>query len=106
MQNVELTGLTEDLYPTTFQTNLGNLILDQSDWRHGSYAIAPGVDEGRSEVHGHAGGKQFIERNTGVLNRTPYPSDVIANGLLWRLRCKPALRDLPEVLLRRSVASS
>ncbi len=31
-------------------------------------------------------GKQFNERSAGVLNRTQYPSDVIALVVLWRLR--------------------
>jgi hypothetical protein len=41
-------------------------------------------------------GKQFNERSAGSLNRTQYPSDVIALVVLWRLRYKLALRDLPE----------
>jgi putative transposase len=31
-------------------------------------------------------GRQFNERSTGLLNRTQYPSDVIALVVLWRLR--------------------
>jgi putative transposase len=46
-----------------------------------------------------AGGKQFSERSAGSLNRTQYPSDVIALVVLWRLRYKLALRDLPEMFL-------
>jgi putative transposase len=42
-------------------------------------------------------GKQFNERSAGSLNRTQYPSDVIALVVLWRLRYKLALRDLPEM---------
>jgi transposase-like protein len=30
--------------------------------------------------------KQFNERSAGVLNRTQYPSDIIALVVLWRLR--------------------
>ena len=41
-------------------------------------------------------GKQFNERSGGLLNRTQYPSDVIALVVLWRLRYKLALRDLPD----------
>src|SRR5215472_276870 len=33
-------------------------------------------------------GKQFNERNGGSLNRTQYPSDVIALVVFWRLRYK------------------
>ena len=40
-------------------------------------------------------GKQFNERSGGLLNRAQYPSDVIALVVLWRLRYKLALRDLP-----------
>src|SRR5688500_9243663 len=40
-------------------------------------------------------GKQFDERTGGLLNRTQYPSDVVALVVLWRLRYKLALRDLP-----------
>src|SRR5215210_6291667 len=37
-------------------------------------------------------GQQFNERSGTVLNRTQYPSDVIALVVLWRLRYKLALR--------------
>src|SRR5271168_2993591 len=37
-------------------------------------------------------GKQFNERSTGLLNRTQYPSDVIALVVLWRLRYKPYVK--------------
>ena len=46
-------------------------------------------------------GKQFNERTGGLLNRTQYPSDVIALVVLWRLRYKLSLRDLPEMFLGR-----
>jgi putative transposase len=39
-------------------------------------------------------GKRFNERSAGVLNRTQYPSDVIALVVLWRLRYGLTLRDL------------
>jgi transposase-like protein len=48
-------------------------------------------------------GKQFNERSAGSLNRTQYPSDVIALVVLWRLRYKLALRDLPEMFLVRGI---
>lgn len=41
--------------------------------------------------------KQFNERSGTVLNRAQYPSDVIALVVLWRLRYKLSLRDLPEM---------
>ena len=40
-----------------------------------------------------AWGKQFNERSESLLNRTQYPSDVIALVVLWRLRYKLSLRD-------------
>jgi hypothetical protein len=48
-------------------------------------------------------GKQFNERTGGSLNRTQYPSDVIALVVFWRLRYKLSLRDLPEMFLLRGV---
>src|SRR6202049_1495380 len=51
-------------------------------------------------------GKQFNERSAGVLNRTQYPSDVIALVVLWRLCYKLALRDLPEMFLIRGIVFS
>jgi hypothetical protein len=32
-----------------------------------------------------------------MLNRTQYPSDIIALVVLWRLRYRLTLRDLPEI---------
>jgi hypothetical protein len=43
-------------------------------------------------------GKQFNERNTGLLDRTQYPSDVIALVVLWRLRYRLSLRVLSHSL--------
>src|ERR1700686_5343071 len=48
-------------------------------------------------------GKQFNERSAGVLNRTQYPSDVVALVVLWRLRYKLSLRDLAEMFLIRGI---
>src|ERR1700761_4777194 len=50
--------------------------------------------------------KQFNERSGTVLNRTQYPSDVIALVVLWRLRYKLSLRDLPEMFLVRGMMFS
>jgi hypothetical protein len=47
--------------------------------------------------------KQFNERSGGQLNRTQYPSDVIALVVLWRLRYKLGLRDLAEMFLIRGI---
>ena len=38
-----------------------------------------------------------------MLNRTQYPSDVIALVVLWRLRYKLSLRDLAEMFLIRGI---
>ena len=51
-------------------------------------------------------GKQYNERSGGLLNHTHYPSDVIALVVLWRLRYKLALRDLPEMFLVRGLVFS
>jgi putative transposase len=51
-------------------------------------------------------GKQFNERSAVPLNRTQYPSDVIALVVLWRLRYKLSLRDLPEMFLIRGIVFS
>ena len=48
-------------------------------------------------------GKQFNERTGSSLNRTQYPSDVIALVVFWRLRYKLSLRDLPEMFLLRGI---
>src|ERR1700683_2354941 len=51
-------------------------------------------------------GKQFNERGESLLNRTQYPSDVIPLVVLWRLRYKLSLRDLPEMFLIRCIVLS
>ena len=38
-----------------------------------------------------------------MLNRAQYPSDVIALVVLWRLRYKLTLRDLPEMFALRGI---
>ena len=50
-------------------------------------------------------GRQFNERSAGLLNRTQYPSDVIALVVLWRLRYKLSLRDLAEMFLIRGTSA-
>jgi putative transposase len=47
--------------------------------------------------------RQFNERSAGALNRTHYPSDVIALVVLWRLRYRLTLRDLAEMFLHRGI---
>jgi hypothetical protein len=51
-------------------------------------------------------GKQFNERSGGLLNRTQYPSDLIALVVLWRLRYRLTQRDLVEMFLIRGIVFS
>ena len=51
-------------------------------------------------------GRQFNERSARMLNRTQYPSDVIALVVLCRLRYRLTLRDLAEMFLHRSIVFS
>jgi putative transposase len=51
-------------------------------------------------------GKQFNERSRTLLNRAQYPSDVIALVVLWRLRYRLSLRDLPEMFAVRGIVFS
>ncbi len=62
--------------------------------------------QGYSRFRCRACGKQFNERSDGVLNRTQYPSDLIALVVLWRLRYKLSLRDLSEMFLIRGIVFS
>jgi hypothetical protein len=50
--------------------------------------------------------KQFNERSVTVLNWAQYPSDVLALMVLWHLRYKSALRDLPEMFAVRGIVFS
>src|SRR6266567_6955360 len=54
----------------------------------------------------HVCAKQFNERSGTLLNRAQYPSDVIALVVLWRLRYKLSLRDLPEMFAVRGIVFS
>src|ERR671933_1985839 len=51
-------------------------------------------------------GREFNERSGGLLNRTQYPSDVIALVVLWCLRYRLTLRDLAEMFLQRGLVFS
>ena len=51
-------------------------------------------------------GREFNERSGGLLNRTQYPSDVIALVVLWRLRHRLTLQDLSEMFLERGIIFS
>ena len=72
--------------------------------RVGSSDAAPRAHRpGLSQVPLPFGGKQFNERTNTALNRAQYPSDAIALVVLWRLRYKLSLRDLPEMFLVRGM---
>jgi transposase-like protein len=62
--------------------------------------------QGYSRFRCRSCGKQLNERSAGILNRTQYPSDVIALVVLWRLRYKLSLRDLPDMFLIRGIVFS
>ncbi len=62
--------------------------------------------QGYKRYRCRACGKQFNERSGTVLNRAQYPSDVIALVVLWRLRYKLSLRDLPEMFAVRGMVFS
>ena len=51
-------------------------------------------------------GKQSNDRSGTALNRTQYPSDVVALVVLWPLRYKLSLRDLPEMFALRGMVFS
>lgn len=51
-------------------------------------------------------GKQFNERSGTLLDPVQYPSDMVALVILWRLRYKLSLRDLPEMFLVRGMVFS
>ncbi len=69
----------------------------------GSEAVTERPAQGYRRFRCRQCSKQFNERSDSVMNRTQYPSDVIALVVLWRLRYKLALRDLPEMFLVRGI---
>src|SRR3954471_22521394 len=75
----------------------------------GSAAVAERRErtaQGYKRFRCRACGKQCNERTGTVLNRAQYPSDVIALVVLWRLRYKLSLRDLPEMFALRGMVFS
>jgi transposase-like protein len=49
-------------------------------------------------------GRRFNERTGTLFNDLHYPTDVVLNAVLWRLRYKLSLRDIAELLLVRGFA--
>src|SRR3954465_10828844 len=75
----------------------------------GSHAVTERPErtaQGYRRFRCRACGKQFNERSGTALNRAQYPSDVIALVVLWRLRYKLSLRDLPEMFAVRGIVFS
>src|SRR4051812_48530275 len=75
----------------------------------GSQAVTErpdGTAQGYRRLRCRACGTQFNERSRTLLNRGQYPSDVIALVVLWGLRYKLALRDLPEMFALRGLVFS
>src|SRR3954452_13778475 len=72
--------------------------------------IGPLLTEGRTEMRCLECGSEAVaerpERSATLLNRTQYPSDVVALVVLWRLRYKLARRDLPEMFTVRGIVFS
>ena len=46
---------------------------------------------------------EFNERTGTRFNHLQYPTDIVCLVVLWRVRYKLSLRDLPEMFLERSV---
>ena len=74
--------------------------------RRPSRSDPSGTAQGYRRFRCRACGKQFNERSGTLLNRAQYPSDVIALVVLWRLRYKLNLRDLPEMFALRGIVFS
>ena len=49
-------------------------------------------------------GRRFNERAGTIFNDLQYPTEIILNAVLWRLRCKLSLRDVAELLVLRGFA--
>src|SRR5215471_21866993 len=47
--------------------------------------------------------REFNERTGTRFNHRQYPTDVVCLVVLWRVRYKLSLRDLPEMLLERDM---
>src|SRR3954471_4870618 len=62
--------------------------------------------QGYKRFRCRACGKQWNERTGTLLNRAQYPSYVTALVVLWRLRYKLSLRDLPEMFAVRGMVFS
>jgi len=47
--------------------------------------------------------REFNERTGTRFNHLQYPTDIVCLVVLWRVRYKLSLRDLPEMFLERGV---
>src|SRR3954464_1360185 len=106
-------GSRHDPWPTRARLGIG-LLLTEGRTRMrclecGSEAVTERPErtaQGYRRFRCRTCGKQFNERSDTLLNRTQYPSDVIALVVLWRLRYKLSLRDLPEMFAVRGIVFS
>jgi transposase-like protein len=51
----------------------------------------------------HTCNREFNERTGTTFNHPQYPTDVVCLVVLWRVRYKLSLRDLPEMFLERGL---
>ena len=108
-----LSGLAPPPWPTRARLGIEPLLTE--GWARmrclecGSEAVTERSErtaQGYRRFRCCACGKQFNERSDTLLNRAQYPSDVIALVVLWRLRYKLSLRDLPEMFAVRGIVFS
>src|SRR3954471_17012406 len=100
-------------WPTRARLSIGPLLTERRTKMRclecGSQAVTERPErtaQGYRRFRCRACGKQFNERSGTLLNRTQYPCDVIALVVLWRLRYKLSLRDLPEMFAVRGIVFS
>src|SRR4051794_30305164 len=106
-------GSRHDPWPTRARLGIGPLLTEGRTKMRclecGSEAVTERPErtaQGYRRFRCRACGKQFNERSGTLLNRTQFPSDVIALVVLWRLRYKLSLRDLSEMFLLRGIVFS
>src|SRR3954462_5323910 len=108
-----LSGVAPPPWPTRARLGIGPLLTEERTRMRclecGSQAVTERAErtaEGYRRFRCRTCGKQFNERSDTLLNWTQYPSDVIALVVLWRLRYKLSLRDLPEMFAMRGIVFS
>src|SRR5215213_4832851 len=114
LRQLVLSGLAPP--PLADEDRPGHMAGPHHGWADGMRCVACGSEavaerpertaQGYRRFRCRACGKQSNERSGTLLNRTQYPSDVIALVVLWRLRYKLSLRDLPEMFAMRGIVFS